>query len=71
LNDKEITKYEIAKKLELSHQSVYDWFSGKTLPNTENLIKLSKLLGKSMEDVLKDFKKESIKKKNRIQRGKR
>ena len=44
-----MTKYKIAKKMGVSHQAVYLWFSGKTLPNTKNLIALSKLLGVSVE----------------------
>lgn len=52
-----VTKYEIAKKLGVSHQAVYKWFSGQALPSTANLIALSKLLGKDMETLLKDFSK--------------
>lgn len=35
-----------------SVQSVYDWFHGKTLPSMDNLLALSWILGKSMDELL-------------------
>lgn len=35
-----------------SVQSVYDWFHGKTLPSVDNLLALSRILGKSMDELL-------------------
>lgn len=35
-----------------SVQSVYDWFHGKTLPSVDNLLALSRMLGKSMDELL-------------------
>ena len=51
-----MNKYEIARKLGVSHQAVYKWFNGESLPSTKNLIKLSKILNKSVEDTLKILK---------------
>ena len=33
-------------------QAVYKWISGKSLPSLDNLVILSKLLNRSMEDIL-------------------
>jgi len=52
-----MTKYEIAKKLNVSHQAVYKWFNGQSLPGTKHLMALSKLLGKSPEALIKEFSK--------------
>lgn len=52
-----INKYEIAQKLGVSHQAVYKWFNGKSFPSTKNLIKLSKILGVSIEEVIKTLPK--------------
>jgi transcriptional regulator with XRE-family HTH domain len=52
-----MTKYEIAEKLGVSHQAVYDWYNGKTNPSTKNLIELSKLLNVPIETILDSFKR--------------
>ena len=51
-----MNKYEIARKLGISHQAVYKWFNGQSMPSTKNLIKLSKILNQSVEDTLKILK---------------
>lgn len=33
-------------------QSVYDWFSGKSLPSLDNFFRLSRLLNVKMEDMI-------------------
>lgn len=44
---------DIRNRLYLSSvQSVYDWFHGKTLPTVDNLLALSRILGKSMDELL-------------------
>lgn len=35
-------------------QSIYNWFSGKTLPSLDNMYRLSKLLNVAMEDMIVD-----------------
>lgn len=36
----------------ISNQSIYNWFSGKSLPSLDNLLALSILLDISMNDLL-------------------
>jgi len=52
-----MTKYEIAQKINVSHQAVYKWFNGHSLPSTKHLMALSKLLGKSPQALIKGFSK--------------
>jgi transcriptional regulator with XRE-family HTH domain len=52
-----IDKYELAKKLGISHQAVYKWFGGKCQPSVKNLIKISKVLGISTDKVLEIISK--------------
>jgi transcriptional regulator with XRE-family HTH domain len=52
-----MTKYQIAKKLGVSHQAVSLWYNGKTIPTTKNLVQLSKILNVPIETVLASFKK--------------
>ncbi len=33
-------------------QSIYDWFSGRTLPSLDNLLAISRLLGVPMEKLI-------------------
>ena len=48
-----IRTMEIKNRLYMSSvQSVYDWFHGKTLPSVDNLLALSRMLGKSMDELL-------------------
>lgn len=51
-----MTKYEIAKRLKVSHQAVYKWYNGRSFPSTKNLVALAKLLGKSVEDTIRELK---------------
>ena len=51
--ERNITVKDIQKELyKGAFQSVYDWFSGKTLPSVDNLFRLSKLLNVHMEDMI-------------------
>jgi len=51
-----MNKYEIARKLGISHQAVYKWFNKQSFPSTKNLIKLSEVTGKTIEDLIKLLK---------------
>lgn len=56
---KGITVKQIQNVLNIgAFQSIYDWFSGKSLPSLENFYELSKLLKIKMEYLIieKDFK---------------
>ena len=51
--EKGITVKDIQKELRIgAFQSVYDWFSGKSLPSVDNLFYLGKLLKVPMEDMI-------------------
>lgn len=51
--EKGITVKDIQKELCIgAFQSVYDWFSGKSLPSLDNFFYLSKLLKVQMEDMI-------------------
>ena len=51
-----MTKYKIAKELGITPQAVQSWYNGKASPSMKNMVKLSKLLGKTHEELLSDFK---------------
>ena len=50
-----MTKYEIAKRLNVSHQAVYKWYNGKSFPSMKNLIALAKLQGKTVEKMVEEL----------------
>ena len=51
--ERNITVKDIQKELYIgAFQTVYDWFSGKSLPSLDNLFRLSKMLNVHMEDFL-------------------
>lgn len=51
--EKGITVKDIQTELCIgAFQSVYDWFSGKSLPSLDNFFYLSKLLKVKMEDMI-------------------
>lgn len=50
---KGITVKAIQKELHIgAFQSIYAWFSGKSLPSLDNMYCLSRLLGIAMEDMI-------------------
>jgi transcriptional regulator with XRE-family HTH domain len=55
-----MSKHQIAKKLGISHQAVYGWYNGRTIPRQENLIHLSQILAVSVETVLDSFRRNKI-----------
>lgn len=57
---KGITVKTIQKELYIgSFQSIYAWFSGKTLPSLDNMYRLSRLLGVPMEALIVDEAKDA------------
>ncbi len=52
LIDKDLSKTEVAKKVGVTWQTVYYWSIGRNKPSTEKAIKLSLILGVSLEDLL-------------------
>lgn len=48
-----ITTTEVKDLLCLcSHQAIYKWYRGESLPNIDNLVALSRLLGVKVDDIL-------------------
>lgn len=47
----------LAKKVGVSHQSVYNWLNGKDKPSPENLKKLAKTLAIPQEKLYTHFHK--------------
>ena len=54
-DERRISVKTIQKELYIgSFQSVYAWFSGKTLPSLDNMYRLSRLLGVSVDEMIVD-----------------
>ena len=51
--ERNITPNELALKLGVSLNTIYNWESGKTLPTTELLPQLSIVLNTSIDDIIK------------------
>lgn len=47
------TVLDVQKALDVSDATVYYWENGKTKPTADNLIKLAKLYGCTIDDLLK------------------
>lgn len=54
-DERGITVKIIQEELNIgAFQSIYNWFSGKTLPSLDNMYRLSKMLNVAMEDMIVD-----------------
>lgn len=51
------TQEELAKKLDISRQAVSKWETGTTLPDVEVLLKISKLYGLTINEILEPMVK--------------
>lgn len=48
-----LTVQEIQKKLGIgAHQSIYNWFNGRSMPTLDNYYSLCKMLGVAMESMI-------------------
>ena len=52
-----MSQYEIARQLGVKHQSVSNWYTGKSLPSLENLVALAGLLNVDCKTLIEDFLK--------------
>jgi len=52
--EKELSQENLAKDLNVSRQSVSKWESGQSLPDIENLIRLSDIFKISLDDLIKE-----------------
>lgn len=53
-----LTVIAVARAINVSQQAVYQWESGETSPTIANLIKLAKLYGCKVDDLLDGMEKE-------------
>lgn len=56
--EKQVSVGMIQRELYIGFQSVYAWFSGKTLPSLDNLYRLSRLLRVPMDGMIVDMEEE-------------
>ena len=56
---KSMSQEDLANKLDISRQSVSKWESGISMPDLENVIKLSEMFDVSLDYLLKDSKSDS------------
>lgn len=52
INEQNITKYRLALMLEMGQTTIKRWFTAGGMPETETLIKLSKLMNESVDYLL-------------------
>jgi transcriptional regulator with XRE-family HTH domain len=60
ITDKNLIKLDVsklAKKLNVSTQSIYKWMNGKSFPSYKNLLKLQKATGMSLGQITKMLQK--------------
>lgn len=51
--DRGLSQADVADKLNIARQSISKWETGRTLPDLENLIRLSDLFNLSLDDLIK------------------
>lgn len=52
MEEEKITKYALAKKLNIGQTTLERWFSGNAMPETVTLIKLTAITGESLDYLL-------------------
>ena len=50
--DKAISRSELAKAMGVTDDVIYNWETGKTIPDIEDLLLYSKICNKKLEDIL-------------------
>ena len=50
--EKGLSQEELADKLSVSRQAISKWERGESLPDTDNLIRLAKLYGVSIDEIV-------------------
>ena len=58
LQSRKITAYQLAKELGCGHSRVYKWVYGVAEPNAKTLLRLTKMLDVSAEEILHIFAEE-------------
>ena len=59
LKEKNLTKIQLSKELNITRQAINDWTSNNVYPVYDNLIKLSEIFNVSIDDLLKKDLEES------------
>lgn len=54
LLDSKMTQSELAEQMGVSQPTVWEWVHGDSLPTVERLIKISKITGISIDDLVKE-----------------
>lgn len=61
-----LSQEELAEKLDVSRQAVSKWERGESLPDTENLIVISKLYGVSIDELVGNITEEKVQNESEI-----
>ena len=46
----------VARKINVSRQSIKNWEDGKSIPDTDKALKLAELFGTTVENLFKEYK---------------
>ena len=52
----DISRDEVMEKVGVSYQTIYFWEQGRMTPGTDNMIRLSNMMGVSFEELRKRWK---------------
>ncbi len=69
-NEKEYTQEDLAKLLNVSRSTISSWEVGRTYPDLETVVKISDLLGITLDELLKEDKVMTRKLSNKIRNNK-
>jgi ribosome-binding protein aMBF1 (putative translation factor) len=53
LNEKQMSRYELADEINTTHSSVTNWIAGKMLPNMLTGLRVCKILGIDANQIIK------------------
>ncbi len=49
--ESKMSQFQLARKLNITPQSIHNWETGKSKPNAEAIYKMSKILGTSTDNI--------------------
>ncbi len=55
LFEKELSKTDLAEKIDVTWQTVYHWSIGRNKPSAEKMVKMAEVFGVTFEDIYKIF----------------
>lgn len=53
MSERDITRYRLAKEIGVSTQTACNWADGKSIPDTQSILKLSEYFGVTVEQLMK------------------